>query len=371
MKAMFLFFKIIFLLDIKNIKISFKNYTMFKYNTESVLSYGYMRDTLKTDINNRSNFFFKTEDESELFFYQVSSHQNNIEENRIYIIENKKTNTMKNFKLKINNNCVIYDKNPKFEIFRSNDNYQEIKVENFKNYSKFVWENSLKKSLSINKQNLVANVQRILKLDLSNLNFLFDKYPFLYFNESLESLFEIFSILLDKIILTNNIDYDEIKEIYNVAIENYNQNLYMQRYHMIYGQDITNESKDFFLSCIFTDIANILNFFDYTYQYNFVLYNFINCENLLYGDFFVGFIVPINIYTVKLDVDGNFFIKIFYNENKVIERFLTIRLNEKILILILKNFCLNNSITELKIIIHTKNKIFESNIIDIKKYVYD
>ncbi|EQB61801.1 hypothetical protein NAPIS_ORF00624 [Vairimorpha apis BRL 01] len=159
---MFLFINTVTLLNIYNLEVQTKNFTIIDCKTSSVFSYGFVRDFLPSEYKNKEKnlFKFENDDLSELFFYKIASDYLKLNENRIYMIESDKAITMCDFTISINENCKIIDINPKFSFGKVDDNYQKIEIKNIDNYSKFIWDYFLQNTINNNKTILIYNIKK-------------------------------------------------------------------------------------------------------------------------------------------------------------------------------------------------------------------
>ena len=312
---MFLFLITVLSYNIYKLNLKAKNYIIFDYETSSVLSYDFLKDVLSNNLEHRNLFFYKNENLSELYFYKFFNNTNTSKENRVYIIEKDKNFTLNNFLIPINRYCELNEIIPKFLLEKSNENIPIINEEKIKN---------------------------------------------------------VFEIILNASKYSTTVEFNTIYNSLKNLVENYNDNYIMQRYHSIKGQDITEESKDFCFSCLLTDISNILGYFNNPNQYCFEICNIVEYQtNFIFGQFFVGVTVDLNINIVKHDYTNKPYIFIYDNNNVKIDKFITIDYDDKFTIFFNKLFCLQNDINRIKVIIHTINKIYESNNIDLKKNIYD
>lgn len=362
---------IILTLNIYNLEIKTKNYIIFNYKTSSVFSYGFIQNLLPIE-HKRSNFFsFENDDLSELFFYNIALDDNKIIENRIYMIENNKNITLNDFKISVNENYEIFEINPKFSIGKSYDNLQKIEVKNIENYSKFIWDEFLQNIINNNKLVIITNIEKILNESVRSLELMFIKYPLLYFYNSIEKIKGVFLILLNIITSTENVKLNEVYNSLKFFCENENGNMIMQRYHLIKGQEISNESRIFFFSCLLTDIYNIYKYFNTEDKYIFKIFNIIECKNLLYGEFWIGCEINLEYKEVKIDCENQPIIFIYDNNNNEFKEYITVNCNDKFFVMLNKVKCLNNSSHIFKIIIHTHTKIYETQYLDLKQNIYD
>ncbi|EQB61802.1 hypothetical protein NAPIS_ORF00625 [Vairimorpha apis BRL 01] len=196
-------------------------------------------------------------------------------------------------------------------------------------------------------------------------------YPLIYLYNSIEKIHNIFSILLDIIKNDTVVRFDTLNESLKIFCENENENMIMQRYHLLKGQEINAKSKDFFLSCLLTDIFNILNFFINNNSFIFTIFNFIEFKNILYGEFYIVSEINLDYDKVKRDNNNKTAIYLYDVDNNEINKFITIYCKNKILIILSKIWCLNNNLNSFKIIIHTYKEIYESKYLDIRKNIYD
>ncbi|EQB59683.1 hypothetical protein NAPIS_ORF02757 [Vairimorpha apis BRL 01] len=365
---MLLFIRFIISLNIYDLEIKTKNYIIFDYRSSSVCSYAYVRNFLPSESKNKNcNFFsYENEDLSEFFFYNITLDENILVENRIYIIENNKIITLNNFTISINENCEIIDVNPKFSLGIYDDNLQKIDVENIKSYSRFVWDNFLKDIINNNRKLLYFKIEIILNESINSLKFKLIDYPLLFFYNSMEKIQDVFSALLDIIKNDNCVEFSTIYDSFNKFCENENENMLMQRFHTIKGHEIINESKDFFLSCLLTDILNIVKFIKNNNQYIFKIFNFIEFKNILYGESYIACEVNIDYKKIKRDSSNNPSVYLYDTFKNEVKNYFYINCNNKFIIMLNKIWCLNNNLDKFKIIIHTDAKIYESQYLDIK-----
>ncbi|EQB60715.1 hypothetical protein NAPIS_ORF01714 [Vairimorpha apis BRL 01] len=369
---MFLFLITVLSYNIYKLNLKAKNYIIFDYETSSVLSYDFLKDVLSNNLEHRNLFFYKNENSSELYFYKFFNNTNTSKENRVYIIEKDKNFTLNNFLIPINRYCELNEIIPKFLLEKSNENIPIIKVENYVNFSKVIWNNILNDQININKTNTINIIYNILNETVASLTLLFKNYPLLFFKNNEEKIKNVFEIILNASKYSTTVEFNTIYNSLKNLVENYNDNYIMQRYHSIKGQDITEESKDFCFSCLLTDISNILGYFNNPNQYCFEICNIVEYQtNFIFGQFFVGVTVDLNINIVKHDYTNKPYIFIYDNNNVKIDKFITIDYDDKFTIFFNKLFCLQNDINRIKVIIHTINKIYESNNIDLKKNIYD
>lgn len=370
---MFIFLCAIFSLNIYKLEIKTRNYIIFDHKTSSVLSYGFIRDFLPVESQekNINCFSFENEDLSELFIYNVVGDDNRLIENRIYIVQNDKRITQNIFNISVNENCEIVELNPKFSIGKYDDNIQKIEVKNIKNYSKCIWDNFIQEIINNNRFLVINSIERILNEHIDHLKFFLNNYPLLYFYNSFEKIQTIFSIILEKIKDRNFVKFETICNSLKYFCENESENIIMQRFYSLKGQEITEESKDFFLSCLLTDIFNILKYFTSYNKYKFKIFNFIELKNSLYGEFWIGCEINLDYKTVKRNCQNKPFIFLYDVNNNKIKKFIVIGCDKNFFIMLHKIWCLNNHLEMFKIIIHTNTKIYESQYLEIKKNVYD
>lgn len=364
---MLLFANIVFLLNIHNLDVKVKHYDIFEFRTSSVFSYGFVREFLYTEYknSNRNNFFYESEDLSELFFYQTALENDKLLEKRIHMVEVGKNITLNEFAIYLNGFCEIVDINPKFTLGRMDDNLQKINSENIENYSKFIWDKDLKDLINVDKNDLTIKIKKIMEKSVASLDLSFQDYPLLYFYNKIDRIHDVFTILLNLIKSNLQIEFGIIYNSLKDFCENDDENVIMQRYHQINGREITYKSKNFFFSCLLTDIKNILKFLDDENQYVFEMYNFIECRNLTYSEMYVVCIIDLDLKKIKKDDKNRTPIYLFDTENNEINKFVITDCGKKFIILLNKIWCLNNNINLIKIIIHTEKYIYESRYLDI------
>lgn len=368
--SMFFFIKVLLSLELVNLKLKYKNLTVFDNSNTSILSYTFLKDYLNLKTNYNKTFYNGSNDFAKLFFYRIIKDDDRYTENRIYMFESSNVLEMCDYNIKINDNFSIVEINPNLKIECENDNHQKIKVQNIFNFSKFIWKNYLQSKINNNKSLILNIIDTILEEPRISLVSMFKNCPLLYFNKTLEKIYDIFDILKNIINSNNIITFNTIYESLKNFSENYDENIVMQRYHSLKGEQITNASKNFCLSCLLTDIENILGYYTNN-KYIYKVYNFIEFNNTIISNFFIGFEIEFNINNVKLDENGNLSIYVFDQNGNKENDFLLYSTKDKIFIFIERIFCLNKSLMKIKVIIESKNKMFESNLIDIKSLIIE
>lgn len=90
-------------------------------------------------------------------------------------------------------------------------------------------------------------------------------------------------------------NYNLFSNFFKKFIRNFKNNEITDRYFIIKGMHIDAKFEDILLSCLFIDVLNILSFYKYGDEYSFRIFNFPECNNTLYGEFYIGFEINYHI----------------------------------------------------------------------------
>lgn len=358
-------------LSIHNLNIKVTNFSIYRNESTSILSQIFLKKFFDYDLELKNNFIYKNNDLSEFFAYSVKNENEKITEHRYFIIKNDKQMTLNKYDFSINYNCRLNEINPRCKQNCPNDNIPILKIENIHSYSKTIWAEYLSLHFIQNIWLTIDSLKIILKQNNSTLKAQLKRLPFLFFDKHLNNFYEIFEIVLHTVENNTKITYKLLKDALQMFTINYEDNMIMQKYHELHGFEINEKSFDFCLSLLFTDLANIIGHLNVPSDYIFQLYNFIECKEFLYGKYAIGLDINFNIFSIPKDEFGKSLILVYDGSYKRITKFNLINDNENFVVLLDRVFCIDNDINEVKIKFKANEKMYESEFIDIKDYVFE
>lgn len=365
---MILFILSILTLTIHKLEVQSINHILFRYETSNILSQNFLKKIFKFDTYNLQNYIHRNYNSSEFFFLYNTKTNDKIIEERFCIFESDNKPSLLNYNYLLNNNCNLQEIFPRFSINNYDDNLIIIKSYNNKNYSETIWNKQLKTQLNYNKSYTVDILQYILSKNYDFLKFKFKKFPFLYFNSELKNFYDIFQVILNLVENFDNIEFIKLFDALKIFTENYDENVVINRYYFKKGIEITPESIDFFVSCLFTDISNIIGFLINRNQYIFQIYNFIECSENIYCEFVILLKFKFKPERFNYNVYNKPMICLCDSNSKDVLIINTFFCEEDVYIVINRNHCLNNNNEEVKIKFESNGEMYESDYINIRKH---